>query len=141
MTTWQREFRIISPEPSRLRSQVLMSETAVHTPGHCVPSGSASARQSPTVMSDDEDTSVHSRMSDSEGGFACTLLLLSSLASAQQQPCTVENESSCAQSDQSSEEDEDSSCQESSKKQDVASEARELQQRREANITAMLTNR
>lgn len=93
-------------------------------------------------MSDDEDTSVHSRVSDSEGGFACPVALLSSLAS-QQPPCTVENQSSCAQSDQSSEEDEGSSCQKSSKKHDVASEseARDLQQRREANITAMLTNR
>ena len=92
-------------------------------------------------MSDDEDNSVNSRVSDSEGGFACTLALLSSLTIAQQAPCTIEDESSCTALDQPSDEDEGSLCQKSSKKLDAASEARELQQRREANITAMLTNR
>lgn len=93
-------------------------------------------------MSDgDEESSVHSRVSDSEGGFAYTLLLLSRLAFAKLRTCPVENESDGAQSDQSSEENETTSCKKPSKKHKAAAEAKELQQRREANIAAMLTNR
>ena len=91
-------------------------------------------------MSDDEDTSVHTVVSDSEGGLLARWPSRCPSHLPTRRLCPVKDGSDC-QSDQSSEDDEGSSCENSSKKQDAASEARELQQRREANIAAMLTNR
>ena len=86
-------------------------------------------------MSDDEDNSMHDRVSDSERDTSASANLVRAPPASSTVLCCTEHDSGCGGSEYASEEDEGCS------ERKAAAEAKEAKQRREANIVAMLTNR